>query len=220
MTTTLPLTFWSTNWTLPNEGSVVTPLLLPRVAWIDADRAGIAGEFDRALRQGLIEKGMYSEALDYTPPETLEHERITVAFEAPARSQLFPDLQLEFDVWFGELPRGDVLCFVPVLGIEAWGETRESARVRGIEAIRLEFARRKRLKSVHAVLSTQWCRSIEMERTELGLRFFTLHELKEIEAGNVEKWLPRAAFRREGDSPRRVFELEEVLEGVARVLSR
>ena len=217
MPTNSPCAFWSTNWTLPNGGNVVAPLLLPGYVWVDRNHDAIAEGFHDTLLEDL-EEGTYAATLGFHPPEALEHERITIAFGVSAKSQLFPDLSLEFDLWIGELPRGDVLCFVPVLGIEAWGETRPKARARGIEAIRFEFARRRRLKSPHDVLTTQWFRGIELERTELDLQFYSLHELKEIRDGKAGSRLPRAASLLWGDAPRRVFEVEDMLEGVARVL--
>ena len=61
--------------------------------------------------------------------------------------------------------------------------------------IQLEFARKKRFRSIHSIIACMWYHEIHAESHEINLQFYSLHELQDLSRQKKQIWLPRVAER-------------------------
>ena len=81
----------------------------------------------------------------------------------------------------------------PALGVEVFA-IEESALEKALrEAVRLEFARHRRLRDVHQIVSAIWYDTTELLRHDVDLQFHTPRELEQIQERKRESLLPKIA---------------------------
>jgi ATP-dependent Clp protease ATP-binding subunit ClpA len=114
--------------------------------------------------------------------------RLSVSFPASTQTQGYPAFELEFDYYVNEQETG-FLGIIPVLAVEAIAEKEEVLEKHLREAIRLEFARNKRLGHLQKVVSTLWFDQVELQREELNFQFLTPGELEKLEEESDQDWL-------------------------------
>jgi len=172
---------------------IAAPLLLPDVVRINESEGGLAQSYAATLRKVHLEGGEYLEALKHTGITSLEKLRIEIELPKPSSKFLYPEMSLEFDSFIAELPTGNLIGFVPVLGIDAVGKNREKVLKHLSESIHLEFARRKRLKDVRSIINVLWFNNVEAKPYQQVLPFYTFAELDEIRAGKKKRLIPSIA---------------------------
>ncbi len=212
----VPFTFWTARLTGPSDHSVCTPLLEPSVMWT-GDESALASAFEQAASKKFLENGLCSAMLKYAAPAKLDHVQIAFDVAAAKDAPIFPRLDFTYDAFVGALPTGDMIGFVPALGVEAVAKNSDELRQRLIEAVRLEFARRQRLSSVHLLLGARWFGAVELQQTKLELPFYGFKELEEIQTKGAQRLLPDVA-RQLVVTKVRTFELAKELEQVERGL--
>ncbi len=175
------------------------PLHLPEVVRMNTSPQQLSKQVSNAIQEKLLKKGLYDRMLDFVTQAELTYEKITVALDA-SKEQLFPDLALEFDLYYFENEAGYWVGFVPILGLESAGKTLEELRTNVVENIRLEFIRHKRLQSVPSLLTTQWFSDLKLHRVPVEFTFYTLAELEKMAEAGKQAVLPEVAQKMAPDA--------------------
>ena len=171
---------------------MVFPLLIPQMTWIEQSCQSISTGLGAAIQRYYLQEGHYLEALQYDLSLELQHKQIEVILPASQPKVFYPQLPLSFDVFYGQLPNQQYLAFIPALGLESCAPLLDLDEVVR-QNIKLEFARKKRLRAVQSILATQWYRQIKLHRSSVSFEFYTLHELQQLDKRQSEKILPAVA---------------------------
>jgi len=227
MSKIVKLTVWIAQAEFVSGGTVASPLVFPKVTWIDEEPKALASAFAEVFQEKRLEEGEYMEALTALPDLQIAKDRLSVGFP-PAEDRIaFGKLDIDFSYFCAEQsPRKDTkekspgfVAFVPALGIQTHGETDEELRKHLAEAIRLEFARHDRLESFRLFVETMWYSDFRAVAEQVEMEFYTPTELADIHKLKKNRLLPqvadkvsvavRAAFCRE----EQVAELARSLKG-------
>jgi len=168
------------------------PLHLPEVVRMNASPQQVAKQVSQAVHEKLLKKGLYDQIPKFFIKEDLTHEKITVRLEA-SPDQLFPESDLDFDIYYFQNEAGQFIGFVPLLGIESAGPTLAELYVHLTENIRLEFIRKQRLQSVTSIITTQWFSELILHRVPVEFTFYTLGELQKMREAGKQQILPEVA---------------------------
>jgi ATP-dependent Clp protease ATP-binding subunit ClpA len=185
------LPIWTIRLTFSQDISLVSPLLIPETISVNASAKNLAKNLIQRLEKSNLEQGEYLEMLLQAPVLSLENDQLTLSLKAARKHFLYPALTLSFDYSYTQLPNEAYLGFIPALGIEGYAESQEaliSVLQRNIE---LEFSRKKRLKDVRSLISTQWYEKIEAEKQIIETRFHSLSELANLHKRKDQEWLPK-----------------------------
>jgi ATP-dependent Clp protease ATP-binding subunit ClpA len=218
MPTPLSLLFRTVRLTRWDGDAVVAPLLHPTVLRLDADPDEFAARFRDAVEKRHCEPGDHVALLQLAAPLKPAPLPLELTWPAAKDGHSYPEMALRFDALTSPAPSGGWLGFVPVLGIEAFARDKDDLSKRLHDAVRLEFARRKRATSLHSILATQWIERLELVETPVELPSYSLAELEELRSRNFKRLLPEIATELPAGE-RRVFEMDEPLDQVVRALS-
>lgn len=172
--------------------SIHFPLTLPDVSRLQTAPERVASYLKGRIEHDLAQKGRYQELLGYFLDGELQQGTLTVELAQTAK-EMGAAVTLNFDYFWVAVAQGGYVGFVPVLGLQAAGETSEALRETLEESIRLECIRKKRLDSLATLLSTQWFQEASAQKLEIDLPFYTLNELEEIERVKNESLLKQVA---------------------------
>jgi ATP-dependent Clp protease ATP-binding subunit ClpA len=193
MAESISFELWAVELAFAGGGKLVSPLLSPEVVWAAETPDALLRKVAAGLQKKFADDGCYVELLQHTPALQLEHKLIAMPLPRAKKQPLYPELTLPFTMLYSPLAAGGFLAFVPVLGIEAHGDTIEDMERAAVAAVKLEFARRKRYHEVQQIIATQWFGKIEAQPVTVSLDFYTLYELKELSRRQHKKWLPKVA---------------------------
>jgi len=214
----LKLPFRAATLTRLGGDEIVTPLLDPSVLWVGASAREMADHFAKAARDKLIDRASPVALLPAAGPLTFEARRIDVSVPESADGHLHPAMQFRFDTLLSPLPVKGWIGFVPALGIEAIGSTADDCIAHLRESVTIEFARKKRRLSTHALLATQWFTGLELVEREIELPVHTMQDLKDIARQKLRRLLPEIATELKPSQPR-AFGMDAELDALARALS-
>jgi ATP-dependent Clp protease ATP-binding subunit ClpA len=213
----IPFQFWCARLELATGESVLTPLAIPEVCRLGSSASELAREFFSALEEKHVLQGHFLETLKHLSPPSVETRRLTLPFSGGKALELPAETRLSFDAFVAQLPNGAFRAFVPVLAVETVSTSLEEIEGDLESAIRLEFTRKKRVKSAHAVLETQWFASVQPESAKGGLEYLTPAEREErLQRGKTGLLESAASRLREDGSP--VVGLQDPLDQVLRAL--
>lgn len=186
---------------------VLMPLTLPEVARLGAPPERLASQIERQMEKDLAQKGRYQELLPHLLAGRLQADRLELTV-GPSAKGLYPVIPLAFDFFWLVNERGQHLGFLPVLALQAAGDSLTQLREHFIESVELELIRHQRLGQVSDLLVTQWYHAATLHQTEIELPFYTLTELEEIERLDQETLLKRVAHHLAASDPL-MFGLED-----------
>jgi len=159
---------------------------------INEPLAILAGKYAERFQQKVLNKGDILQVLDqYTEGDYYKSE-LVVYFKTASDGMRYPDFELEFEFYWQESERG-YWGIVPTLGVEAFDASFTDLERRLIEAIHLDFVRKRRLASVQNIVSAIWFEAIELQRENVFFRIPSPADLVNKTLENEQKLLPRVA---------------------------
>lgn len=212
----VPAKIWTLEMLRDSGERVVFPLLYPNCTWVRISGTRLASHFARSFQKKVLEEGAYLDVLRKVPPLTLNKETLEFTFPSPKNPFLFPEFTTNIDVFITEIPEGPWLGFVPILGVEAYGPTHEELQQNLRDIILLEFARHKRLRSVHAIAPLMWWDEVTATEHDIELEFYTLSELDDLQNRRKKRMIPEVATKLLR-SQQSTFGMQESLEQLSRV---
>lgn len=213
MPVSVPLEFRAVRMELVSGGALVASLLHPRVVRVDGSEEELRRAFAQALEKHCIHERSFLEAFQCAPLPELRRDKILVKTGGDDTPGLPPIL--DFDILYSELPCGDFIGFVPVLGVEAAGPDEGRLRKSLAESVQLELLRKKRLKSLRSLVPVMWFRSMRAVALPFRLECHSPRELEEMEAQRNRSLLEEATDELTASGPC-AFGLEEELDQLAR----
>ncbi|MEM7368268.1 MAG: AAA family ATPase [Bacteroidota bacterium] len=133
----------------------------------------------KALTTDLLQKGKYQRFLSYVSDLPPQLEQVFVFLEASPK-QRYPKLTLTFDLVCFELSPTQWIGSVPLLEVEAAGESLEELKRNAVENVQLEFIRKKRQEDIIKILETQWFDRFAFHHPLIEAPFYSLTELEEL----------------------------------------
>ena len=235
MADVIPAKLWMVQMQVDAGLRVVYPLLFPDVTWLNGTKLGLARKFSRNYQKYVMEEGHYLQSMLLVPDIAVEKDRFSMRLPAASDGFLYPELSVEVEYcWFsleGEeqevgveaqsnaakgKPAQRLLGLVPSCGVEACATTQDELRERLESSVMLALARRKRLKSVRALLPLLWMEDIAISSEDLDIEYYSLAELRELQSQRKQRMLPEVALKLLV-STKATFGRAEEIEQLARV---
>lgn len=152
----------------------------------------LAGRYAEVFQQKVLNKGKYLALLDEYLGGDYYQGQFELDFPGAKDGISFPPFTLAFDYFYKATQRG-YWGVVPALGVESFTEEADEIVDILTENVRLEFTRKRRLSSVHRIISTIWYERSELQRFSLDLQVPSLTEREEASEGQQEELLPLVA---------------------------
>ena len=187
---TLPI--WTILLEFTDDIKLVSPLLIPESLAANKSPAIFAQELVTCLEENTIKQGEYLEMLRYTPTLSLSFAQLKLFVPSPHK-RIYPDISLDFDYFYTQLPNQYYIGFVPVLGVEGYAPTTDELVGILQESIRLEFTRKNRYANVRDLITTQWYTTITADKHLIDSYFYNPSELTELQQKREHQWLPNIA---------------------------
>ncbi len=204
----LALPIWTVDLAFSEDINLVSPLLIPETITVNESNQQFAKTIIQHLEAN--QEDLYLDIFKYTPQFALIKKQLNISFKIQNFNPSFT-----FDYVYTELPNKSYLGFVPVLGVEAYAKTTTELIDVLKTAIELEFTRKKRLKNIKAVITTQW-----YDHIQLTEHFIDTNVSKPAESKKKEKkWLPKIANKLETSKSCRCFGRDTELEQMRRALT-
>ena len=213
----LRLPFRSATLTRLGGDDIVTPLLDPSVVWVGSTAREMADHFEKAARDKIIDRASPAALLPAAGPLTLEARTIEVSVPESTDGHLHPAMTFRFDALLSPLPSKGWIGFVPALGVEAVASNADDCLARLREAVTIEFARKKRRLSTHALIATQWFTGLELSEQTIELPVHTMQDLKDLARQKLRRILPEVGTELKPTQPR-AFHLDAEIDALSRAL--
>ena len=188
----LKVPFYAVEMTFLESGPVQVPMFEHNVAKMSNHSYQMMKHFEKAFQSKIIDKGKYYQILDYFQGAEFHKGTIETTFKASKDRLTHPEFDLTFEYFYKEVERG-FWGMIPILGLEAFGKELTLLEKNLQEAVKLEFARKKRLKYLKTVIETQWFSQSKLLEKEVNLSFHTPSELAKIHDRQKEELLPKVA---------------------------
>ncbi len=192
MSYSLSVPFYTIQLKIQNGGTLTVPLTESYYVTPQGRPKMILQFFEEAFQKKVIDKGEYQKILEAHQEGIYQRGKISVPFLESKDRFSYPALELSF-LYFYKKTKNGLWSVVPALGLEAFGIDEEALEKALLEAIQLEFARKKRLKSVREIIPTLWYEAQEIAKHEAKFIFYTPAELEDLRAAKKEEILPRVA---------------------------
>ncbi len=212
----LTIPFYGFKLKYASGGNIFTPMMHHELVFSDTNISQMASYFGKAFQTKVIDKGEYNAIINQFVEGEFFHGEVEVPFKASKDRISYPDFELDFKYFFKKTDKG-IWAVVPVLGVEVFSEIPEEIEKTIIEAIRLEFIRKKRLNNVQSIVETIWYESVELLQAETNLNFHTLSELNKLHETQAKEILPVVAQSLEVNR-RTLFGMESEFDQLVRAL--
>lgn len=176
----------------------------------------IADAWRDAFQQKVLNRGQFGVLLQYRHESDFQKTTVEVHFSAAADGYSFPAFDLEFDTYYTQQSKG-YWGLIPVLGLECFAEDFDQLRSKLVEAVKLDFLRKKRLTAVQDVVACIWYKKVEMIQKEASLMAPGLKELEKMREQPEKKLLPLAARLLE-PKEQQAFHLDKELQQIIKLL--
>ncbi|HMQ45854.1 MAG TPA: AAA family ATPase [Saprospiraceae bacterium] len=176
----------------------------------------IAEAWRDAFQQKVLNRGHFGLLLQHQHDPNFLKTSVEVHFSASSDGYSFPAFDLEFDAYYTQQSKG-YWGMIPVLGLECFGEDLDKLRSKLVEAVRLDFLRKKRLLAVQDIVSCIWYKKVELLQKEVSLIAPGLKELERLREQPEKKILPLAARLLEVKE-QQAFYLDKELEQIVKLL--
>ncbi len=219
MANILFLPIWTICLDFTEELRLISPLVIPEAITVNESSAAFAQKIVKCLEENNIKHGEYLEMLRYAPTLSLLSSQLTLSLSASHKHPLYPNLTLDFDYFYTQLPNQYYLGFVPVLGIEGYAKTTDELIIALQQAIELEFTRKRRYFDVRHLITTQWYKKITAKKHIIETRFHSLSELAKLDQEREQQWLPQIATSLKRQAQCRCFGRETELKQMLRAFT-
>ncbi len=214
--------FYAFKLRLLSGAHIVKPLSDPQSVRVGEPLQSIARKYAKELQEKVLDKGYYKDVLDEYLNEEFFKSQIKLSFGAAKDRISYPAFELEFDFFYAQQENG---CWgiAPGLNLESYAEDYETLVDRLQDAIRIHFARKKRLQNVQQIVTSIWFDSVELLTEELQLEMLTPREIEERKRTKQTSLLPKVArplVVKKKVVYGRKKELEQVLRGLKNKFSR
>ncbi|HFA51732.1 MAG TPA: ATP-dependent Clp protease ATP-binding subunit [Bacteroidetes bacterium] len=179
---------------LPDGEEVAFPLSDANAVHLKKPIGLLAKKYSKRFQKKLLDKGQFSRILDELQGGGFVHKTLAVSFPADKEGIRFPAFQLEFD-YFHQAVDQRFWALLPALGLEAMAGTAEEMEERLREAVKMDFTSKKRLAFVQHIVSSIWFDAVSLERTNIGLTFYSPSELAEVQKEEKQQLLPKVATK-------------------------
>lgn len=176
----------------------------------------ISGKYAEIVQTKLLNKGKLRQLMHEFNAAEFEPGKLKVSFSKSKDEFTFPEFELEFDYFYSESPNGK-RGIVPALGVEAFAELEEDIENQLVEAVRIEFARKKRLIALQEVVAAIWFDQVSLLKENLELKVLSPAEIEELSISGGEQMLPKAAQLLDIQTPV-LYGLENELDQVIKAL--
>jgi ATP-dependent Clp protease ATP-binding subunit ClpA len=190
----LKIPFYSIEISFLEDSKLQVPMYEHDVVHIASTSTQLARQFEKAFQEKVIDKGDYIALLEQYQTADYSKNKVKISFKAAKDRLTYPNFELAFDYYFKDKD-GHFWGVIPVLGLEAFGKDADTLYNNLAEAVKLEFARKKRLKSLRLVIETQWYDSSEIKEKEVSFAFHTPSELEKLHDKKKSELLPKVAER-------------------------
>lgn len=215
----LTFPFYAFRLHLKTGGSLLAPLQNNEVLRIREKLPALAAEYAQALQRGVLNKGQLNELLNEYPAGQFIPATIRVKFPASSDQATYPEFDLEFTYYFNQkTPDSGVWAIVPALHLETYAEAPSQLEGQLEEAIRLDFARHRRLQAVQHIVSVAWYELIELKQHPVTISIPNPKELEKMDEQQQDKLLPKVATRLDTSSPA-CYQREAELRQLAQILT-
>ncbi|MEM7104118.1 MAG: AAA family ATPase [Bacteroidota bacterium] len=214
----LAIPFYTVKLNFANSGSINTPLLESEVMRVEYSASRLANEFANAFQNKILDKGGYASLLNYLAKDDFKTDTVKVEFQKISQKGMpdRPGFELEFKFLYQENERGYWAC-IPALALEVFAPEKKEVKSYLRNSVKLEFARKQRMRRLRNVISAIWFEGFELTKTDIRLRFYTPTELENLNAEKREELLPQIAKRLE--VPRKVcYGRETEIDQLARAI--
>lgn len=176
----------------------------------------ISGKYAEIVQSKLLNKGKLQQLMREFNTLDFESGKLKVSFIKSKDEFTYPEFELEFDYFYSNSSIGK-RGIIPTLGVEAFAEPAEDIENQLIEAIRIEFARKKRLIALQEVVAAIWFDRVTLLKETLDLKVLSPAEVEEISVAGNDQMLPKAAQLLDIQQPT-LYGLENELEQVTKAL--
>lgn len=173
-------------------GELLVPLSDPGALNIGQPLHLLAGRYAEAFQRKLLNKGNFQPLLDEYGGKQMKKDKVIIPFPASKDRISYPKFELEFTYFYAPQSNG-YWGIIPSLGIESFAKDLARLTKHLKEALRVDFARKKRLSVVQQIVSAIWFDLIEVQKQEIGLMTASPRELEKISEESQEQLLPKAA---------------------------
>ena len=192
MSFSIEIPFYAAKLRLHAGNNVMMPLLDNNAVRLDEPLYLLSGKYAEQLQQKVFNKGNYISLMDEHRQGEFEQAVVKVSFSKAENDIKHPAFDLEFDYFYAKNVKG-FWGIVPALGIESFAKSSKQLGERLQEAIKLEFARKKRLDAIQKVVATIWYNQVELQGEPIQMRFPSPAELEDITEEKQEELLPQVA---------------------------
>jgi ATP-dependent Clp protease ATP-binding subunit ClpA/predicted RNase H-like HicB family nuclease len=183
---------WMSVYQLPDDSYFAIPIMEPGNVWFNRPAEELARKLAKYFEEEFSESGQYVELMRKLPDIQFEQNRIYVNFEASPRN-LFPAIELHFDMFQSQVLPGVFLGFVPILGVASSGATIEDLTENMKGNIRLHISRTQRINYVPQLMSSQVFSQVTFSAADVVVNTHSLNELKNFGGEQSLQILPAAA---------------------------
>lgn len=192
MSHNITIPFFAFKLRLVAGGNAMVPMRDADALHLNTPLYLLAGKYAESFQQKVLNKGDYLKILDEFSDGDFLKAAVEVSFPAAKNKIAYPAFSLIFDYYYQKTKKG-IWGIVPTLNVEAFGDDELTLEARLQEAIRLEFARKKRLSAVQEIVSALWFDTVELQREDMDLKVLTLSELDNINEEEKEELLSNVA---------------------------
>ncbi len=196
MPKSITIPFYAVKLHLSTGGELTVPLMDSDALQINETLPKLAQKYAAAFQQKVLNEGNYGKLINEYREGDFLKDSVAVAFPKSKDENRFPSFILEFDYLYNAIGTG-FWGVVSTLGVEVFSENLADLKNQIVEAIQLEFTRKRRLTAVHAIVSAIWFEDIELLQQDINLTIHTLAELENLNEQEKKAWLPQIAEKLE-----------------------
>jgi ATP-dependent Clp protease ATP-binding subunit ClpA len=200
MPQTVKLPFHVVKLRLANGEEIAMPLSDSNAYHLRRTAKELAQKYGGSFQKKLLDQGNYLSVLDELRDGDFQKKKLTVDFPASKDGISYPAFELEFDYFF-ETGETGVWAILPALSVEAMAGDPEELEDRLRDAVKVEFTSKKRLQSVHQIIAAHWFEGVDIERSEISLKFHSPAELIELQKEKKQSLLSKVAEKLEVRQP-------------------
>ena len=152
----------------------------------------LAEKYQDLFQKKVLNEGEALQILDECRRGDLYEDHVEVAFPAAKDKMSFPAFTFDFDFFYNPSDSG-FWGTLPALGIEGYANDLVPLKEQLTEAVKLEFARKKRFSAVQKMVAALWFEAIELEQHNMSLQLYSPAELETIDQKEQKKLLLKVA---------------------------
>ncbi len=192
MAYSIAIPFFSVKLHFKTGGTIITPLMDSKLLALNEPTSETANRFQELFQQKVLNKGDFLKLMNYVNEEDFYKGVLSVPFNAAKDGLSYPEFELEFEYFFKK-NGNNYWAIVPALGVETFIEDGVNIEYSLENVIHVDFIRKRRLSSVHSIISSIWFRDTELLQKQIQLDFPSLNELENVNDEIKERFLPKVA---------------------------